>query len=101
MVITDPAAIHASSPTSTGATNPLWIPVLTLLPIVVRPFGSPGVCGKFAVMFPAAMFVPSPMSASPMYERCGTLVPAPIREFLISTKVPALASGSRTVPGRR
>ena len=41
-VITDPAAIHAPSPTSTGATKPLWIPVLTFCPIVVRPFGRPG-----------------------------------------------------------
>ena len=97
----DPAAIHASSPTVTGATNPLWMPVLTLLPIVVRPFGSPGWCGKFAVIAPAPTFVSSPISASPMYERCGTFVRAPMSEFLISTKVPAFAWVSRTVPGRR
>ena len=35
-VITEPAAIHASSPIDTGATNVLSTPVLTLLPIVVR-----------------------------------------------------------------
>ena len=44
-------------------------------------------------MIPAPMFVSSPMSASPMYERCGTFVPSPIREFLISTNVPAFARG--------
>ncbi len=32
-VIVDPAAVHAPSPTSTGATKPFWIPVLTFLPI--------------------------------------------------------------------
>ena len=56
-VMTDPAAIHAPSPISTGATKPLWMPVLTLLPIVVRPFGRPGLCGKLAVIAPAPMFV--------------------------------------------
>ena len=35
-VITVPAASHASSPISTGATKTLWIAVLTLLPIAVR-----------------------------------------------------------------
>jgi len=34
----------------------LWIPVLTLSPIVVRLLGLPGSCGKLAVMLPAAMF---------------------------------------------
>src|SRR5690242_21309005 len=87
--MTDPAATHASSPISTGATNTLSTPVLTLRPIVVRPFGRPDWCGKLAVIAPAPIFVPSPMSASPMYERCGTLARSPIREFLISTNVPA------------
>ena len=41
-VMIEPAAIHASSPTSTGATNALSTPVLTLLPIVVFAFGCPG-----------------------------------------------------------
>ena len=98
-MITDPAAIHASSPIVTGATNALSTPVLTLLPIVVRPFDRPGSCAKFTVTLLAAMFVSSPMSASPMYDRCGTLVRAPIWEFLISTNVPAFARASRTVPG--
>jgi hypothetical protein len=61
LVITDPAAIHAPSPISTGATKPLWIPVLTLLPIAVRPFGCPGLCGKLAVIAPAPTFVSSPI----------------------------------------
>ncbi len=54
-MITEPAAIHASSPIDTGATNVLSTPVLTLLPIVVRSFER--VCCWFAVTFPAAMFV--------------------------------------------
>ena len=45
-VIVDPAAVHAPSPTSTGATKPFWIPVLTFLPIRVRLFGSPGLVGE-------------------------------------------------------
>ncbi len=45
-MITDPAAIHASSPIDTGATNAFWTPVLTFRPIVVRPFGRPSSCGK-------------------------------------------------------
>ena len=61
----------------------------------------PGSCGKLAVIEPAPMFDPSPISASPMYERCGTFAPSPIRDFLISTNVPAFAPRSRTVPGRR
>jgi hypothetical protein len=67
--MTDPAAIQAPSPISMGATKPLWIPVLTLLPIVVRCFGDPGFNGRLAVIAPAPMFVSSPMSASPMYDR--------------------------------
>ena len=61
------------------------MPVLTSLPMVVRPFGCPGLCGKFAVIAPAPTFVSAPISASPMYDRCGTFVRSPIREFLIST----------------
>ena len=56
---------------------------------------------KNAVIVPAPTFVPSPTSASPRYERCGTFVPSPIRVFLSSTKVPALARAASTVPGRR
>ena len=70
-VITDPAATHALSPIVTGARNELSTPVLTLRPIVVRrclPW--PSSCGKLAVMFPAAIFASSPMSASPTYDRC-------------------------------
>ena len=98
--MTEPAAIHASSPIETGATNALSTPVLTLRPIVVRSFARVA-CSRFTVMFPAAMFVSSPTSASPRYERCGTFVRSPMREFLISTNVPALAPASSTVPGRR
>ena len=71
----------------------------TFLPIVVRPFGRPGWCGKFAVIAPAPTFVSSPISASPMYERCGTFVRSPMREFLISTNVPAFASPRAWPPG--
>src|SRR5919197_532527 len=52
-------------------------------------------------MLPAPTFVSSPISASPMYEECGTFAPRPRREFLISTKAPARAPSSSTVPGRR
>src|ERR687887_153346 len=48
------------------------MPVLTLRPIFVLCLGRPGSWGKLAVMLPAATFVSSPISASPMYERCGT-----------------------------
>ena len=58
-------------------------------------------CGRFTVMLPAPMFVSSPMSASPMYDRCGTFARSPMREFLISTNAPAFAPASSTVPGRR
>jgi hypothetical protein len=44
----------------------LSTPVLTLRPIVVRPFGRPGWCGKLTVTLLAAIFESSPMSASPM-----------------------------------
>ena len=37
------------------------------------------------------MLLPSPISASPTYERCGTLAPGPIWAFLVSTKVPHLS----------
>src|SRR5438874_1630762 len=49
-VMTDPAAVHAPSPTSTGATKAFWTPVLTFLPTLVRAFGCPGLCGTFAVL---------------------------------------------------
>ena len=77
------------------------MPVWTFRPIFVLPFGRSGWCGELAVMFPAAMLESSPTSASPMYERCGTFVRAPISEFLISTNVPALAPTPSLVPGRR
>jgi hypothetical protein len=64
--MTAPGAIQASSPISTGASNVLSTPVLTFRPIFVRAFGLPGSCLKFAVMLPAATFVSSPISASPM-----------------------------------
>ena len=67
-VMTAPAAVHASSPTVTGATNIVSTATRTLLPIDVLPLGRPGRCGKFAVIDPAPMLVPSPISASPMYE---------------------------------
>jgi len=63
-VITEPAAIHASSPISTGATKALSTPVLTLRPIVVRCFVLVR-CSRLTVMLPAAMLVSSPTSASP------------------------------------
>ena len=88
----------AKPPWTTGEEHAQF---LTFRPIVVRPFGCPGLCGKFAVIAPAPMFVSSPISASPMYDRCGTFVRSPIAEFLISTKVPAFDSAARAVPGRR
>src|SRR5665647_359690 len=52
-------------------------------------------------MLPAPMLVPSPTSASPMYERCGIFDLAPRWVFFISTYVPALAPSSMVTPGRR
>ena len=57
-VITEPAAVHAPSPTSTGATNTLSTPILTLRPTVVFRFGRPASCSRLAVIVPAAMFGP-------------------------------------------
>ena len=37
---------------------------------------------------PAPMFVRSPISASPMYERCGTLAPSPTTVFLTPRTCP-------------
>ena len=99
-MMTVPAAIQTSSPISTGASKTVSTPVLTLRPIFVRPFGSPGSCGKLAVMLPAATFVPSPTSASPTYERCGIFAPAPTAAFLTSTKVPIFAPSPITLAGR-
>ena len=47
------------------------------------------------------MFVSSPISASPMYERWGTFVRSPMREFLISTKVPAFGRSAEDGPGAK
>src|SRR2546423_9248957 len=47
------------------------------------------------------MFVPSPIVASPTYDRCGTFAPAPISAFLVSTNVPTFAFGASFDPGRR
>src|SRR3954451_14944314 len=47
------------------------------------------------------MLVPSPMVASPTYDRCGTFEPGPISAFLVSTNVPTLAFAANLVPGRR
>ena len=99
-MMTDPAAIQTSSPISTGALNTVFTPVLTLRPILVRPLGSSGTWGKFTVMLPAATFVPSPTSASPMYERCGIFAPAPTAAFLTSTKVPTFAPSPITLTAR-
>ena len=62
---------------------------MTLRPMVVRSFTR--VCSWLAVMFPAAMFVSGPTSASPRYVRWGTFVRSPMWEFFSSTKVPAFA----------
>src|SRR5579859_700862 len=48
----------------------------------------------------APRFTPDPMSASPTYDRCGTLVPSPISAFLISTYVPTFTPAASRVPGR-
>ena len=40
-VITDPAPVYAPSPTSTGATSEVWMPVFTLFPSFVRCFLRP------------------------------------------------------------
>ena len=42
-----------------------------------------------------------PIVVSPMYDRCGTLLRAPIVEFFVSTNVPILPFSPRYVPGRR
>src|SRR6478609_10099980 len=47
------------------------------------------------------MFVPSPISASPTYDRCGTFAPSPILAFLVSTNPPILPPAPSSVPGRR
>ncbi len=53
----------------------------------------------------APRLAPSPTSASPTYERCGTFAPAPMSEFLTSTNVPAFApsrdDGARAQVGER
>src|SRR5450756_1819119 len=51
-------------------------------------------------MLPAPTLESSPMVASPMYDRCGTLLPLPTTVFFISTKLPALESGPSSHPGR-
>src|SRR4051812_41676835 len=47
------------------------------------------------------MLVPSPISASPTYDRCGTFEASPILAFLVSTKAPILPREPSSVPGRR
>jgi hypothetical protein len=99
-VMTEFAAIQASSPTLTGASKTVFTPVLTLRPILVRSFSASGSCLKFAVTLPAATFAPSPTSASPMYDRCGIFAEAPTAAFLTSTNVPIFAPSPITLTGR-
>src|SRR5450759_2736830 len=62
-VTTDPAPVHAPSPSSTGATSIVSEPRKTFLPIFVLCLRTPS---KLQVMVPAPTFVCSPSSASPM-----------------------------------
>ena len=68
--------------------------ILVLIPLLSLLYAT-------AVMAPAPRLTPSPTSVSPTYDRCGTLLPAPTVEFLISTKVPAFAPSASSVPARR
>src|SRR5215471_3541541 len=47
------------------------------------------------------MLLCSPIVASPTYDRCGTLLPAPTSPPLSSTYVPTWTPSCSTVPGRR
>src|ERR1700674_2355933 len=96
-VITDPAAVYASSPTLTGATRIVSLPTCARSPISVRCLSSPS---KFAVTVPAPMLALSPTSLSSTALKCAIAVPGPMCEFLISAWVPTRTPSSRTLPGR-
>src|SRR5205814_6169124 len=96
-VITDPAAVYASSPTLTGATRIVSLPTWARSPISVRCLSTPS---KFAVTVPAPMLALAPTSLSSTALKCAIAVPAPMCEFLISACVPTRTPSSNTLPGR-
>src|SRR6266581_7331464 len=96
-VITDPAAVYASSPTLTGATRIVSLPTCARSPISVRCLSMPS---KFAVTVPAPMLALAPTSLSSTALKCAIAVPAPMCEFLISAWVPTRTPSSSTLPGR-
>src|SRR6266568_3640569 len=96
-VITDPAAVYASSPTLTGATRIVSLPTCARSPISVRCLSTPS---KFAVTVPAPMLALAPTSLSSTALKWAIAVPAPMCEFLISAWVPTRTPSSSTLPGR-
>ena len=94
----EPAPVNAPAPTRTGAMRLVLLPMRAPSSMTVSYLLKPS---QLHVMVPAPMLTSWPMRASPTYDKCGTLLSLPMRDFLISTNVPARARSSSTVPGRK